>query len=148
MIQKLAVAADLLTQLIAIIIFLWAGMILGISFLESWVKFRAPNLTKPVGLDVGRTVFCYFHKVQTGLALLVVVLSVFTRLSFEFYIILVGFTFILGIQSIWLLPRLNERVSIIITGGTPSSSFVHAYYGIVEIVKFVLLCVLGIMLIC
>lgn len=134
------------TQLIAIIVFLWAGMILGISFLESWAKFHAPSLTKPVGLDVGRTIFTYFHRVQTGLALLVITLSVFASVSFEIYLMLGGFILILCIQSIWLLPRLNERVSIIIAGGQPPSSFTHAFYGIVEIVKFILLCFSGIIL--
>lgn len=134
----------MLTQLIAIIAFLWAGMILGISFLESWAKFHAPSLTKPIGLDVGRTVFRYFHKVQTGLAFLVIVLSVFANLSFDMYLLLSGCILILCIQSIWLLPRLNERVSVIIAGNQPPSSFVHLFYGVAEIAKFILLCISGI----
>ncbi|MBX3709494.1 MAG: hypothetical protein KIT56_08870 [Gammaproteobacteria bacterium] len=136
----------MLTQLIVIIVFLWAGMILGISFLESWAKFHAPSLTRPIGLDVGRTVFNYFHKVQTVLALLVIALIIFASVSFEIYLMLGGLILILCIQSIWLLPRLNERVSIIIAGDQSPPSFVHAFYGMVEIAKFILLCVSGIIL--
>jgi len=135
----------MLTQLIAIIALLWGGMILGISFLESWAKFRAPSLTKPIGLDVGRTVFSYFHKVQTILALTVIVLSMFANGSLKMYLILAGLILALCIQSIWLLPRLYERVNIIIAGGKPPPSFVHAFYGMTEVVKFILLCSLGIL---
>lgn len=35
----------------------WSSMILSISFLEAWVKFRAPFLRKHVAVDVGRHVF-------------------------------------------------------------------------------------------
>ena len=54
-----------------ILIFLaliWLGMVLGISFLEAPVKFRAPTLTRSVGLDVGRHVFGFFNKVEIGSA--------------------------------------------------------------------------------
>ena len=53
--------ANLILMMIAL---LWAGMILGISFLESWVKFRTPGLSKAIGLEVGRTVFGVFHKAR------------------------------------------------------------------------------------
>ena len=46
----------------------WAGLLLGISFLEAWVKFKAPTLRKHVAVDVGRHIFralniveCAFH---------------------------------------------------------------------------------------
>jgi hypothetical protein len=41
----------------------------GISFLESWVKFRADLVTRVVGLDVGRNVFHALNRVEIVLAL-------------------------------------------------------------------------------
>jgi hypothetical protein len=37
--------------------FVWLGMVLAISFLEAPLKFRAPGITVPLGLGIGRLVF-------------------------------------------------------------------------------------------
>lgn len=37
--------------------FIWLGMVLAISFLETPLKFRAPGITLPLGLGIGRLVF-------------------------------------------------------------------------------------------
>src|SRR3954453_22433267 len=37
--------------------FVWLGMVLAISFLEAPLKFRAPGVTVPIGLGIGRLVF-------------------------------------------------------------------------------------------
>jgi hypothetical protein len=37
--------------------FVWLGVVLAISFLETPLKFRAPGITVPLGLGVGRLVF-------------------------------------------------------------------------------------------
>lgn len=137
----------MLTQLTTLLLLLWAGMVLGISFLESWVKFRAPTLTKSIGLDVGRTVFSFFHTVQIGLAFIIIFLTAFAKLSISTYMLIAFIILTLAIQTVIFLPRLNERVSIIIAGDKPPSSYVHMLYGVAEIVKFLLLCICGIMLI-
>lgn len=36
--------------------FVWLGMVLAISFLEAPLKFRAPGVTIPLGLGIGRIV--------------------------------------------------------------------------------------------
>lgn len=46
----------------------WSSMILAISFLEAWVKFRAPFLKKYVAVDVGRHVFASLNAAELGLA--------------------------------------------------------------------------------
>jgi hypothetical protein len=46
----------------------WSSMILAISFLEAWVKFRAPFLKKYVAVDVGRHVFATLNAAELGLA--------------------------------------------------------------------------------
>lgn len=37
--------------------FIWLGAVLAISFLETPLKFRAPDITIPLGLGIGRLVF-------------------------------------------------------------------------------------------
>ncbi len=131
-------------QLIGIVALLWTGMILGISFLESWVKFRAPSLTKPIGLDVGRTVFHMFHKVQNVILILIICMSLFARISVSDWIILCSIILILCFQFSWLLPRLISRVDIILAGGQPASSPIHALYGAAELIKFILLLIFSV----
>lgn len=48
----------------------------GISFLESWVKFRADLITRVVGLDVGRNVFHALNRVEIVFALAAFLLTV------------------------------------------------------------------------
>ncbi len=135
------------TQLIEIIALLWAGMIIGISFLESWVKFRAHSLTKPVGLDVGRVVFRLFHKIQSVLLILIICISFVAQLTFKDWVFLCGLVLILSIQMLWLFPQLNNRVDTILTGGHPPSSLVHAGYGVTELAKLILLLTFSVKLI-
>ncbi len=127
-----------------IVALLWSGMILGISFLESWVKFRAPRLNKIVGLDVGRTVFGIFHKVQMGILLIMIVLSIFTVLSWYEWLTLCFLIVILLSQTFLLMPRLNQRVTLITAGVQPPKSFIHTLYGLLELGKLLFLLELAI----
>ena len=38
-------------------VFLWIGFVSAISFMEAWLKFRAPGVTLTLGLGIGRLVF-------------------------------------------------------------------------------------------
>jgi hypothetical protein len=52
----------------SIIALVWLTFSLAISFMEAWVKFKAPLLRKYVAVDVGRHVFAAQHAVELGLA--------------------------------------------------------------------------------
>lgn len=45
----------------------WAGMVLGVSFLATAAKFLVPSLPRPVALDVGRHTFQVFGWVEMAL---------------------------------------------------------------------------------
>ena len=47
-----------------IITFLWIGFVCAISFMEAWLKFRAPGITLPLGLGIGRIVFDALNKME------------------------------------------------------------------------------------
>lgn len=47
---------------------MWASFVLAISFMEAWVKFKAPFLRKDIAVDVGRHVFSALHAVELALA--------------------------------------------------------------------------------
>ncbi len=53
----------------AALTFVWLGMILAISFLEAPIKFRAPGITIPLGVGIGRLVFRALNGCEAVLAI-------------------------------------------------------------------------------
>lgn len=129
----------MLPQLEIIITLLWAGMILGISFLESWAKFQAPSLSKAIGLDVGRTVFTFFHKAQCALLIILILINLFAKVTFINDLPLGILTAVFALQLAWVFPILNQRVNVILSGGNPPHSHAHTIYGLFEVAKFLVL---------
>jgi hypothetical protein len=126
---------------IAVVCLLWAGMILGISFLEAPAKFTTPSLTLAVGLDVGRHVFGAFNKVEIGAGLLVVGLMLFSAPPRAVLLPLGMAVSIVALQSAWLLPLLDARVEVILRGQMPPPAPFHLVYIVLELLK--LACLLG-----
>ena len=57
----------------AALVFVWLGLVPGISFLEAPLKFRAPGVTTRIGLGIGRLVFRALNAAEVGLALALLV---------------------------------------------------------------------------
>lgn len=130
-------------RLLACISLIWLGMILGISFLETPVKFKAPSVTLEIGLDVGRQVFGVFNKVECVLALGMAILIVIIRQKDRLVIPLGVVWSSLVLQTFWLLPILDDRVELILQGQTPAPSYLHTIYVGLEVLKAVALAVYG-----
>jgi hypothetical protein len=129
----------ILTIALIMLLLLWAGMMLGISFLESWVKFRAPGLTKPVALSVGRTVFKAFHYAQTYFLLLIICISLFAGINELKWGLTIALALIYSIQTWVVMPYLDRRVSLILAGKELKKSQMHTVYGLMEMAKLILL---------
>ncbi|MFV0266780.1 MAG: hypothetical protein ACK5HT_06560, partial [Draconibacterium sp.] len=54
-------------------VFIWIGFVGAISFMEAWLKFRAPGITVALGLGIGRLVFQVLNKIEMVLAVVVIV---------------------------------------------------------------------------
>lgn len=126
--------------------FLWIGFVCAISFMEAWLKFRAPGISIPLGLGIGRLVFGALNKVEWVLMLSILVQLLFPMRVFakRNMIILIPVIIVL-LQTFLLLPFLDQRAEIIIQGGTVPSSNMHFYYIILEFVKVVCLFVFGVL---
>lgn len=118
---------------------IWLGMILGISFLETPVKFTAPSVTLEIGLDIGRQVFGVFNKVECALAIGMAILIVIVRQKDRLLIPLGVVWSSLALQTFWLLPILDDRVELILQGQTPAPSYLHTIYVVFEVLKAVAL---------
>lgn len=122
-------------QLIIFCALIWSGMIIGISFLEAPVKFTAPSLLLPVGLDVGRHVFAAFEKCQLLLLLLLTITTYKTFKTRTSILLIMLLLSLQVIQSQWLLPVLNDQAEAIISGGILSESFHHFIFAMIELLK-------------
>lgn len=117
--------------------YLWIGFICAISFMEAWLKFRAPGVTMPIGLGIGRVVFNALNKVEWVFAIAIIVSILFSKNTFFnmdtviFYAVVI----LLILQTFWLLPQLDSRAQLLIEGKELPSSNLHVYYVGMEIAK-------------
>jgi hypothetical protein len=130
--------------------FVWLGMVLGISFLEAPLKFRAPNVTLQIGLGIGRLVFRALNTVEVGFAvvLLAAVPTVFAGERSPLGIVVAfGVVFAaLAIQLIAVRPRLTRRSDEVLAGADVPRSRGHYVYIGLEAAKVVALSTAGILL--
>jgi hypothetical protein len=133
-------------QLIAIALpFLWLGLILGISVIETPLKFHAPGITTALGLGIGRLVFHALNIVELVIACVLAIVIVRQARDWPFAL-LGGVIAILVVQAFWLRPLLDDRAVRIIAGEDVASSSLHVAYIALEGVKLVALPTLGVVL--
>lgn len=127
-------------------VFTWIGFVCAISFMEAWLKFRAPGITIPLGLGIGRLVFGALNKVE-WIFMLVMLGTVFTDGTWKVRsaLLLVILLVLLLLQTFWLLPRLDVRAEAYMSGATLPSSYLHFYYVGMEIIKVATLIIYGVL---
>ncbi len=112
----------------------WAGLVIGLSFIETPLKFRAPGITRELGLGVGRLVFGRLGRIEHVLALLLLGLWYRNRrLPVRGSLALV--LLIVGVQAVWLLPVLDAQAVKIIAGAAPAASYHHGLFVALELAK-------------
>lgn len=125
--------------------FVWFGAVCAISFMEAPLKFNAPHLTTPVALEVGHIVFDALNKVEWVLCGLLCI-SLFVSRSSKFeYSAFAVILLILVLQTFWLFPILDERTLAAINSRPLPASDLHLIYIALELIKVLLLPVLGTM---
>ena len=127
--------------------FVWLGMVLAISFLETPLKFRAPGITLPLGLGIGRLVFRARNTIEITLAAILLAALLTYRPGVSGWALLGIAGALLATQTGLLRPRLDRRARQIITGQTPPPSRPHLAYIALEILKVAALIALGTLLI-
>lgn len=128
--------------------FLWIGFICSISFMEAWLKFRAPGVTLPIGLSIGKLVFRALNKVEWVFAIIIAIGMLISKDHLTAFIFWgYGLTlFFLLTQTIWLLPSLDRRADALIGGQALSPSATHWYFIAGELGKVTALFLSGICL--
>jgi hypothetical protein len=126
--------------------FTWLGMVVAISFLEAPLKFRAPGVTVPLGLGIGRLVFRALNVVETAWAALLVAGILVAGPAAGVVVAGATAVVVLVIQLVGVRPRLTRRSDRVLAGeDVPRSHAHYAYIGL-EVVKVVALLATGILL--
>ena len=107
--------------------FVWRGMVLGISFLATPLKFRAPGVDLRTGLAIGRLVFGALNTAEILLAAAVLT-CLFTTAPASAVNAAIAGTAILLIQLLAVRPHLTTRSNRILVGANaPRSNGHHVY---------------------
>lgn len=132
--------------LVLICTFTWIGFVCAISFLEAWLKFRAPGVTLPIGLGIGRLVFAALNKVEWVFAIAILISSLKNWKNDKPNLLFALVVLTLLLQTIWLLPALDHRAERYIKGENVPASYLHFYYVVIEGLKITALFIFGIRL--
>jgi hypothetical protein len=128
------------------VIFVWLGMVLAISFIEAPIKFRAPNVTRQIGLGIGRLVFRALNTVEAVFAAAVVVTLIVGGPPARVWVPAGIAVLALVVQLLAVRPRLTHRSDAVLAGGDAPRSHSHYAYIALETLKVVALLVSGILL--
>ncbi|MFK0250411.1 hypothetical protein ACIQUM_37415 [Amycolatopsis azurea] len=131
--------------------FTWLGMVIGISFVEAPLKFRAPGVTLPLGLGIGRLVFRALNTVECMMAVGLVVAAALEGFAGPASALVATVLVLLAIQLTAIRPRLNRRTDRVLRtpdGADLPRSHAHVAYVAVELVKVITLLLLGITALC
>lgn len=125
---------------------LWVGMLVGISFLEAPLRFRAPGVTLTIGLGIGRLVFRALNAAEVALLAVLVGAVLVTRADAPAGVLLAATAGVLAVQLVGVRPPLNRRSDRVLAGEQLPRSKPHLAYVGLEVVKVVLLVALSIVL--
>lgn len=125
--------------LFLVVLLLWAGLLLGVSFLATPIKFAAPHLTMAVALEVGVATFSLFNTVEWLMLCLAALIAVAgVRQQFSYLIVgLLGA--LMAIETFWLLPILHARAELVIAGGAANPGLHHWFYIAADVAKLAVL---------
>ena len=127
---------------------LWSGIIIGVSFIATIVKFHAKGITIPIALSIGKVTF------NLQIIIDLIILSIIALLFVYYYsqklkitaIHIILFTILLCIiiiQKFYMLPILDARVDMRNNGKELKDTWHHYGYVIMETSKVIITLIAG-----
>ncbi|SDL24892.1 hypothetical protein SAMN05421874_11861 [Nonomuraea maritima] len=126
--------------------FVWLGMVLAISFMEAPLKFRAPGITVPLGLGIGRLVFRALNGCELVLAAVLAVSTVAGGPGAPASAATAVAIAVLLAQLALVRPLLTRRSDAVLAGADVPRSRAHLAYLALELVKVLALVAGGVLL--
>ncbi len=126
-------------KVLAALYLLWAGLVLGVSFIATPIKFQAPHLTFSVALEVGKVTFHFFNKIEWGLLICAAFLTLRALANRQSWWLFTFLALLILSQTFWLLPELDGRIDRVMAGAPPTPGYLHWTYIVLEGLKLFLL---------
>lgn len=134
------------TAVATAVVFVWLGMVLAISFIEAPLKFRAPGVTLPIGLGIGRLVFRALNLCELTMSAALAVCFIVEPPTVALGVGAGAAIIALLVQVLVVRPSLNRRTEATLAGADGPRSRAHWAYVGMEIVKVIALLVAGVSL--
>jgi hypothetical protein len=123
--------------MIRILVSVWLGIVIGVSFMATPIKFAAPSLPLVTALEVGRVTFRLLNQVEWGFAamLVVVVVALGSERRTDVLVAALVIGMIVLLQTVWLLPALARRTDALTAGLALAPSSLHTLFIAMEAFK-------------
>lgn len=122
---------------IFIITILWVGFILALSFLEAPLKFQAPSVSVPIGLEIGHLVFHALNRIEWFFAILILINLFVGQTTSQTMLTTIAVIILLNVQTLLLYGPLDQRTLAIINGRSVGEAPYHIYYIALEVIKLI-----------
>jgi hypothetical protein len=137
-----------MAKAIAAVFLVWAGLLLGVSFVATPAKFLAPSLPLPQALDVGRWTFHVLTWIEAPMTavLAAVVFVAWQRVTPGARLMalcLAGIAAALAVQTFNVRPYLDARVLRIMAGELVPADRMHTLYIALEAAKLAFILTAG-----
>lgn len=133
----------LAAAILAILPWVWLGIVVGISVLETPLRFRTPPITHAGAAMLGVAVFHALAYVE--LAFLVLLMGAVLIIADRRRLLAIaGLGLVIAIEHSILVPLLAARAILLVQGTTPEPSAVHSWAVFAEAGKMLLLAIVGI----
>lgn len=106
----------------------WLGLIIGISLLETPLKFQAPGITLPLGLGIGRLVFAAMNVVEAVLAMLLLFAVFRSHAARSERTLAVVIAAVLAVKALVVRPLVQGTTDAVIAGEREGGSGMHLLY--------------------
>lgn len=123
--------------------FFWLGFVMAISFFEAPLKFQAPSVSIEEGVEIGRIVFGWMNKLEIAFAAILLIYLVLRSVKGLERTLGVAVCAIVALQSVWLLPALDDQAQLLFDGVKDRDRTYHVVYIASEVIKVMGLALLG-----
>ncbi len=122
---------------------LWLGIVIGISVIETPIRFRTPPITRDGAAMLGVAIFHTLAYVE--LVLLILAMGAALVLRSRWLLVLVAVLgFVVALEHTIVVPMLAIRAQLLVQGAQLEPSSVHAWATVLEAVKMFILAAIGI----
>jgi hypothetical protein len=121
---------------------LWLGIVVGISVIETPIRFRTPPITRSGAAMLGVAVFHALAYVELVLAIIAIAVAIVLRDRWLIAIVAAVVT-VAAIEHAFLVPVLAVRAEALVQNVPLEPSSVHAWATACELAKMIALALLG-----